>query len=61
MFTREELEQIHQIDDPFADIEDYKAFFGVFGVELQNEDGSYKSSYECFREASENWKRRMEG
>lgn len=33
----------------------YKIFFKSFGVELQNNDGTYKSVYQVFDEASRNF------
>ena len=37
------------------EIEAYKKFFEMFGVSLQNDDGTYKSMYDVFNEAH-NWK-----
>ena len=33
----------------------HKIFFKSFGVELQNNDGTYKSAYQIFGEASRNF------
>ena len=33
----------------------YKTFFKSFGVELQSNDGTYKSVYQIFDEASRNF------
>ena len=35
-------------------IEAYKMFFKKFNVDLNNEDGSYKSLYDIFKEAHDN-------
>ena len=34
-------------------LEAYKVFFKVFDVDIQNQDGSYKSIYDIFKEANE--------
>lgn len=58
IFSEEELEKLHAIDSLSGDIEDYKKFFSVFGVSLQNEDGTYKSMYDVFKEANQNYQKR---
>lgn len=58
MFTKEEINKLHRIDSIDATLQDYEAFFSVFNIPLNYEDGSLKSAYEIFKEASENYQER---
>lgn len=58
MFTKEELNKLHRIDSIDTTLHDYEAFFSVFNVSLKHEDGSFKSTYEVFEEASKSYQAR---
>lgn len=46
------------LDDPFwgSDYQDYVEFFKMFGVELQDESGQYKSSLDVYKEIADRLK-----
>lgn len=55
MINKTLKEAIYEINTGNDTIESYKTFFSAFNVELQNPDGTFKSVYEIFQEASENY------
>ena len=52
------------LSSPFAHVEEYvqalEIFFNQFDVDIQNPDGTYKSLYNIFKEANENYRKRKE-
>ena len=59
------VEEAHNIlNSPFASTEEYaqalEIFFNKFDINIQNPDGTYKSLYDIFKEANENYRKRKE-
>lgn len=50
--TPEEVKNLCAINKPDATLEDYRRFFSVFGVNIQKENGDFKSLNEIFTEAN---------
>lgn len=60
MIKKDEMKDVFdRINDGSATTEDYAKFFGLFDVDIMNSDGTYKSVYQVFEEAHNNWQKRI--